>query len=172
MPSFPTCSRSRAGFGSDGERRARLSRRAWPSSARKCDRRWARNISPGPGLAGRRTGRPFFIDKTPNNWAHVGLIQLILPNAKIVDVRRHPLGCCLSNFKQYFAEGQEFSYSLTDLGRYYRDYVRLMRHFDEALPGRIHRVIYEQLVEDMEGRGKPAARPRWASNSTRRAAFP
>ena len=98
----------------------------------------------------RRTARPFFIDKTPNNWAHIGLIQLILPNSKIIDVRRHPLGCCLSNFRQYFSEGQEFSYSLTDLGRYYRDYVRLMSHFDEALPGRIHRVIYENLVEDME----------------------
>jgi tetratricopeptide (TPR) repeat protein len=98
----------------------------------------------------RRTARPFFIDKTPNNWAHIGLIQLILPNAKIIDVRRHPLGCCLSNFKQYFAEGQEFSYSLTDLGRYYRDYVRLMSHFDETLPGRVHRVVYENLVEDME----------------------
>jgi tetratricopeptide (TPR) repeat protein len=99
----------------------------------------------------RRTERPLFIDKTPNNWAHIGLIQLILPNAKIVDVRRHPLGCCLSNFKQCYGEGQDFTYSLTDLGRYYRDYVRLMSHFDEALPGRVHRVIYEKLVEDIEG---------------------
>ena len=98
----------------------------------------------------RRTERPLFIDKTPNNWAHIGLIHLILPNAKIVDVRRHPLGCCLSNFKQCYGEGQDFTYSLTDLGRYYRDYVRLMSHFDEALPGRVHRVIYENLVEDME----------------------
>jgi tetratricopeptide (TPR) repeat protein len=102
----------------------------------------------------RSTDKPFFIDKTPNNWAHVGLIQLILPNAKIVDVRRHPLGCCVSNFRQYFAIGQEFTYSLSDLGHYYRDYVRLMRHFDEALPGRVQRLIYEQLVEDLEGEAR------------------
>lgn len=98
----------------------------------------------------RRSDRRFFIDKTPNNWAHIGLIELILPEARIVDVRRHPLGCCLSNYKQHFAEGQEFSYSLDHLGRYYGDYVRLLRHFDQVLPGRVHRVVYEALVEDME----------------------
>ena len=94
----------------------------------------------------------------PNNFLHVGLIQLILPNAKIIDARRHPLACCFSNFKQHYARGQGFSYDLADLGRYYRDYVELMAHFDEVLPGRVHRVIYERMVEDTEGRGPPPAR--------------
>ncbi len=98
----------------------------------------------------RRAGRPFFIDKLPNNFVHTGLIHLILPNAKIVDVRRNPFACCLSAYKQYFAVGQAFSYDLGDLGRYYADYVRLMAHFDAALPGRVHRVIYENLVADPE----------------------
>ena len=98
----------------------------------------------------RKTDRPFFIDKMPNNWAHVGLIRLILPNAKIVDARRHPLGCCFSNFKQHFARGQGFSYAQEELGRYYADYVRLLRHFDHVLPGRIHRVFYESMVEEPE----------------------
>jgi len=98
----------------------------------------------------RKLGRPFFIDKMPNNWAHVGLIHLILPNAKIVDARRHPLGCCFSGFKQHFARGQGFTYDLTDIGRYYRDYVALMEHFVAILPGRIHRVIYERMVADPE----------------------
>ena len=98
----------------------------------------------------RKTGRPLFIDKMPNNFAHAGLIHLILPNAKIVDVRRHPLACGFSGFKQHFARGQGFTYHLGDLGRYYADYVELMVHFDAVLPGRIHRVIYERLVEDPE----------------------
>ncbi len=98
----------------------------------------------------RKRGAPFFIDKMPNNFVHAGLIQLILPHAKIIDARRHPLACCFSAFKQHFARGQHFSYSLEDLGRYYRDYVQLMAHFDAVLPGRIHRVIYEQLVADTE----------------------
>ena len=98
----------------------------------------------------RKTDRPFFIDKMPNNWAHVGLIHLILPNAKIVDARRHPLACCFSNFKQHFARGQAFTYSLPEVGRYYRDYVRMMAHFDRVLPGRVHRVIYERMVEEPE----------------------
>ena len=100
--------------------------------------------------ARRWTQRPYFIDKMPNNFAHLGLIELILPNAKIIDARRHPLACCFSVFKQHFARGQEFSYDLGDLGRYYRDYVHLMSHFDNNLPGRVHRVIYEQLVDDTE----------------------
>ncbi len=99
----------------------------------------------------RKLGRPFFIDKMPNNFAHVGLIHLILPNAKIIDARRHPLGCCFSAFKQHFARGQAFSYDLNELGRYYADYVALMAHFDAVLPGRVHRVIYEQMVGDPEG---------------------
>jgi len=99
----------------------------------------------------RRTDRPFFIDKLPNNWAHLPFIHLILPNAKIIDARRHPLGCCFSNFKQHFARGQSFSYALDDMGRYYRDYVRLLAHIDGVLPGRVHRVIYERMVDDTEG---------------------
>jgi tetratricopeptide (TPR) repeat protein len=99
----------------------------------------------------RKTDRPFFIDKMPNNFAHTGLIHLILPNAKIIDARRHPLGCCFSGFKQHFARGQAFSYDLTDIGRYYADYVALMDHFDTVLPGRVHRVIYEAMIEDPEG---------------------
>jgi tetratricopeptide (TPR) repeat protein len=98
----------------------------------------------------RKTDKPFFIDKMPNNWLHIGLIQLILPNAKIIDARRHPLDCCFSNFRQHFARGQAFSYGLADAGRYYVDYVRLMKGIDAALPGRVHRVIHEQLVENIE----------------------
>ncbi|WP_159015408.1 tetratricopeptide repeat-containing sulfotransferase family protein [Cognatiluteimonas profundi] len=96
----------------------------------------------------RKTSAPFFIDKMPNNFAHVGLIRLILPNARIIDARRHPMACCFSAFKQYFALGQTFTYDLVDLGRYYQDYVALMTHFDEVQPGRIHRVRYEQMVTD------------------------
>ncbi len=98
----------------------------------------------------RKTDAPFFIDKLPNNWAHVGLIHLMLPNARIIDTRRHPLSCCFSGFKQHFARGQNFSYSLDDIGRYYADYVTLMAHYDAVLPGRVHRVIYERMVDDTE----------------------
>lgn len=98
----------------------------------------------------RKTGRFFFVDKMPNNFAHVGLIHLMLPNAKIIDARRHPVACCFSVFKQHFARGQNFSYSLDDIARYYRDYVGLMAHFDAVLPGRVHRVYYERMVEDTE----------------------
>ena len=99
----------------------------------------------------RKLGRRLFIDKMPNNSNHVGLIHLILPNARIVDVRRNPMGAGFSAFKQLFAQGQAFTYDLGDLGRYYRDYVELMAHYDQVLPGRVHRVIYEDLVEDLEG---------------------
>lgn len=98
----------------------------------------------------RKLGRPFFIDKMPNNFIHVGLIHLILPNTRIIDVRRHPLACGLSLFKEHFARAQNFSYDLKDIGRYYRDYVALMAHFDAVLPGRVHRIIYESLVTDTE----------------------
>lgn len=98
----------------------------------------------------RKTGAPFFIDKMPNNFFHVGLIHLMLPRARIIDARRHPMACCFSGYKQYFARGQNFSYGLDDIGRYYRDYVALMAHFDEVLPGRIHRVVYEDMVDDTE----------------------
>ena len=98
----------------------------------------------------RKSERPLFIDKLPNNWAHALFIRLILPNAKIIDARRHPLGCCFSNFKQHFARGQAFSYSFDDMGRYYSDYVRLMAHVDRVQPGAVHRVIYEDMVDDTE----------------------
>lgn len=98
----------------------------------------------------RRLGRPFFIDKMPNNWLHVGLILLILPNAKIIDARRHPMACCFSAWKQHFARGQNYSFSLPEVGRYYADYVTLMAHVDAVAPGRVHRVIHERLVDDPE----------------------
>ncbi|MDE2595278.1 MAG: sulfotransferase [Sphingomonadales bacterium] len=98
----------------------------------------------------RKTERTRFIDKLPNNWLHTAFIRLALPNAKIIDARRHPLGCCFSNFKQHFAKGQAFSYSLEDMGRYYRDYVRLMDHLDAVMPGQVHRVQYERMVDDTE----------------------
>lgn len=96
----------------------------------------------------RKTDRPLFVDKMPNNWMHVGFIQLILPNAKIIDARRHPLACGFSNFKQLYARGQEFSYDLAHFGQQYRQYARLMAHFDRVAPGRILRVIHESLVAD------------------------
>lgn len=98
----------------------------------------------------RKTGKPFFIDKMPNNFIHAGFIHLILPNAKIIDARRHPMACCFSNFKQHFARGQGFSYGLERIGRFYKDYVELMKHFDEAMPGAVCRVIYEAVVDDTE----------------------
>jgi tetratricopeptide (TPR) repeat protein len=97
--------------------------------------------------AHRRLGRPHFLDKRPANFTHIGMIHLMLPNAKIIDVRRHPVGCCLSMLKSYSIKGR---LSLPELGRFYRDYVELMAHFDAVLPGRIHRVIYEDLVADPE----------------------
>lgn len=97
-----------------------------------------------------RQSAPFFIDKMPNNFRHIGLIKLILPNAKIIDARRHPMACCFSGFKQLFAEGQEFTYSLEDIAQYYRDYVQLMDHWDEVLPGFVLRVTNEDIVDDLE----------------------
>jgi tetratricopeptide (TPR) repeat protein len=98
----------------------------------------------------RKLNRRRFIDKLPNNFLHIGLIHLILPNATIIDARRHPMATCFSAFKQHFARGQHFSYDLTELGRYYADYARLMAHFESALPGRVHRVDHETLVDDTE----------------------
>ncbi|MCE3285458.1 MAG: triacylglycerol lipase [Steroidobacteraceae bacterium] len=98
----------------------------------------------------RKAGTPYFIDKMPNNWMHAGLIHLILPNAKIIDTRRYPMSGCFSNFKQLYARGHQFAYSIEDIARYYLDYVDLMAHFDTVLPGRIHRVVYERMVEDTE----------------------
>ena len=98
-----------------------------------------------------RSGKPFFIDKMPNNFRHIGLIHLILPNAKIIDARREPMACCFSNFKQLFAAGQEFTYSIDDIARYYRSYVQLMEHWNSVLPGKVLRVQHEDVVEDLEG---------------------
>jgi len=98
-----------------------------------------------------RRGKPFFVDKMPNNFRHIGLIHLMLPNAKIIDVRRDPMACCSSNLRQLFAKGQEFAYSIEDMAHYYRTYLELMRHWDAVLPGRILRVCYEDVVEDLEG---------------------
>ena len=98
----------------------------------------------------RKTTCPRFIDKLPNNWLHAGLIRLILPNATIIDARRHPLACGWSNFTQHFARGQGFSYSLADFGHYYRDYAALMDHFADAAPGMVHRVDHEAMVADTE----------------------
>ena len=98
-----------------------------------------------------RGGKPLFIDKMPNNFRHIGLIQLMLPNARIIDARREPMGCCFSNLKQLFAQGQEFTYSVEDIARYYRTYLELMAHWDQALPGRVLRVQHEDVVDDLEG---------------------
>ena len=98
----------------------------------------------------RQTERPRFIDKLPNNWQFVPFILQALPNATIIDIRRHPIACCMANYRQHFARGQNFAYDLADLGHYYTDYVRLMAHVDAVAPGRVHRVIYEQLVDDPE----------------------
>jgi hypothetical protein len=98
----------------------------------------------------RKRGTPFFIDKMPNNFRHIGLIHMILPNAKIIDARRGAMGCCFSGFKQLFAEGQEFTYGLEEVGRYYHDYVGLMEHWDTVLPDKILRVQYEDVVADLE----------------------
>jgi tetratricopeptide (TPR) repeat protein len=98
-----------------------------------------------------RTDKPRFIDKMPNNFRHIGLIHLILPNARIIDARREPMACCFSNFKQLFASGQEFTYSLEDIARYYRTYVELMHHWDAVLPGKVLRIQHEDVVADLEG---------------------
>jgi tetratricopeptide (TPR) repeat protein len=98
-----------------------------------------------------RKDAPFFIDKMPNNFRHLGLIHLMLPNAKIIDARREPMACCFSNLKQLFAQGQEFTYSIEDIARYYRTYLELMRHWERVLPGKVLRVQYEDVVEDLPG---------------------
>jgi len=102
-------------------------------------------------MPNRALGRPYFVDKMPNNFRHIGLIHLILPNAKIIDARRDPMACCFSNFKQLFAQGQEFTYGIEDIARYYRTYVELMDHWDAVLPGRVLRVQNEDVIDDLEG---------------------
>ena len=98
----------------------------------------------------RKLGRPRFVDKLPENFQHVGLIHLILPNARIIDVRRNPMSSGFAVFRQHFGEGRAYSYDLRDIGLYYRDYVDLMTHWDRMLPGRVHRVIYDDLVSNTE----------------------
>jgi hypothetical protein len=98
-----------------------------------------------------RSGKPRFIDKMPNNFRHIGLIHSILPKAKIIDARRAAMACGFSNYKQLYAHGQEFSYSLEDIGRYYVSYVKLMHHWDAVLPGRVLKVQHEDLLKDLEG---------------------
>lgn len=117
-----------------------------PADLRALGEEYLRRVAPQ-----RKTDRPFFIDKLPNNWLHVGFIKAILPHARIVDVRRHPLSAAVANFRQHFARGQHFSYDLADIGHYYRDYLRLMAHFDDILPGAVYRVGYEAMVDDSEG---------------------
>ncbi|HEY0340829.1 MAG TPA: sulfotransferase [Steroidobacteraceae bacterium] len=105
---------------------------------------------PGPGPVPSGVPRPHFIDKMPNNFRHLGLIHLLLPNARIIDARREPLACCFSNLKQLFAHGQEFAYSIDDIARYYRTYLELMQHWDEVLPGKVLRVFHEDVVDDLD----------------------
>jgi hypothetical protein len=102
----------------------------------------------------RLTGRPLFIDKLPANWLNVGLIRMALPNARIIDARRHPMACGFSNFKQHYATGVSFAYSLETIGLFYRDYLRFMTHIDRVQPGVVHRVLNERLIEDPEGETK------------------
>jgi hypothetical protein len=104
-----------------------------------------------PGATRAEAPPPFFIDKMPNNFRYIGLIHLMLPNAKIIDARREPMACCFGNLKQLFSTGQEFSYSIDDIARYYRTYLELMRHWNEALPARILKVQHEDVVNDLEG---------------------
>ena len=107
--------------------------------------------STSPTPASTASASRYFIDKMPNNFRHLGLIHLMLPNARIIDARREPMACCFSNLKQLFAKGQEFTYSIEDIARYYRTYLELMRHWDAVLPGWILRVHHEDVVDDLEG---------------------
>jgi len=118
-----------------------------PEDFRKLGERYMRDTRAYRGA----TPPPYFIDKMPNNFRHIGLIRLLVPNARIIDARREPMACCCSNLKQLFASGQEFTYNIEDIGRYYRTYLDLMQHWDEVLPGWVLRVSYEDVVEDLEG---------------------
>jgi len=143
LPDLPRIARELAGPGDDEEEGAFLKRVAalGRDELRALGERYLAETR-----IMRKTGAPRFIDKMPNNFWYIGLIRLILPNALIIDARRHPLACCFSCFKQHFARGQWFTYGLEDLGLYYRDYVELMAHYDEVLPGQVVRVCYEDLI--------------------------
>jgi tetratricopeptide (TPR) repeat protein len=144
LPDLPAIAR-RLDSRADGESYAQAVGRLTAAEARALGEEYLERAS-----VQRFTDKPMFIDKLPNNWPHVALIRLILPNAKIIDARRHPLACGFSNFKQHYARGQIWAYDLAEIGAYYRDYVRWMRHVDGALPGFVHRVIHEDLVDDPE----------------------
>ena len=147
LPDMPAIARSLARPGG----RATWNARAELSAA-QCAR--ARRAVPrNKPASSAKTAAPFFIDKMPNNFAHLGLIHLFAAECENHRCAPPSLGCCFSGFKQHFARGQNFSYSQESIGRYYRDYVELMAHFDEALPGRVHRVIYEAMIDDTEARG-------------------
>ncbi len=135
-----------------GEKSRKNPASKYPEVLKTLTREAARDLGEGYLRSTRvqRSGKPYFIDKMPNNFQHIGLIHLILPRAKIIDARRHPMGGCFSCYKQLFARGQTFTYDLDKLGRYYRDYVILMDHWDAVLPGRVHRVQYEEMVENTE----------------------
>ncbi|HTK79702.1 MAG TPA: sulfotransferase [Rhizomicrobium sp.] len=136
------------------EHLARQSRSGrYPDNIRELDAnrlRWAGEEYIARTRIHRKAGRPFFVDKMTGNFLHIGLLHLILPNAKVIDVRRHPLGCGVANFKHFYLQGAPFAFDFAEIGRYYRDYVELMAHFDAVLPGRVHRVFYEDLVSDPE----------------------
>ncbi|MGN6269292.1 MAG: tetratricopeptide repeat-containing sulfotransferase family protein [Sphingomonas sp.] len=102
----------------------------------------------------RRSGRPHFIDKNPGNWRQIGFIHTILPNARIIDIRRNPMDCCFANYSQHFMVGVNYSYGFAEVASQYREYLRFMQHLDQVLPGRVHRVIYEDLVDDLEGEAR------------------
>lgn len=148
LPQLPRIARELAGTDRGGEETGFLDNVAslTPAQLRALGERYLAETG-----ALRKTDAPFFVDKMPNNFWYVGLIQLMLPQAVIIDARRHPMGCGFSCFKQHFARGQWFTYGLEDLGRYYRDYVEFMAHFDATLPGRIGRVFYEDVIADPEG---------------------
>ena len=129
------------------------SKSEYPSSLAKTDKEEFQKMGAAyikNTLDQRVTDKPYFIDKMPNNFVHIGLIHLILPNAKIIDARRSPMDCCFSCYKQLFGSGQGFTYSQNRIGNYYLDYLRIMEHWDKVLPGKVHRVIYEDMIEDTE----------------------
>jgi tetratricopeptide (TPR) repeat protein len=131
--------------GASRERYPALLANLAPEDFRSLGERYVKDTRPYRG------DKPFFIDKMPNNFRHIGLIHLMLPNTKIIDVRREPMACCFSNLKQLFAAGQEFTYDIEDIARYYRNYLELMRHWDTVLPGKVLRVMYEDVVDDLKG---------------------